>query len=176
MAYTKRLILANVSFFKKDSVITNNYDAYVSNDFRYLEFPSSFFKYKNIPNIESLGEHNDVEYFNVNEPFWGIKFISSIDNNVDIRDNNLIEDLIESISSYYSCKITNLIEDVKDFFLKDVLSDRYGIETRRFILLMEESYYYDSYAGDGDYIINYCKIVNTENIGIELEYNEEDPF
>ena len=171
MAFAKRLILANISFFKKDSVIENKYDVYITED---LELISSLYSFKAkdfIPSVNLLGEDKEKTYLNVNKPLWGIEFISSIDNNIDERNSNLVEDLVEGISEYSTCRVPFIIKDVQDLFTKQ--DDKYGIETRKFILLFEEYSYYDSYAGDGDYSIEYSKVVSIKDITEEMKKDDD---
>lgn len=171
MAYSKSLVLVKVSLFKKDSVIRDKYDVYVSNDLKLINSLYSYSKKEYIENVELITEEKGKEYLNVNKPFWGIKFISKIDHNMN--DNDFIQDLVEGISSYSPCNITSLIKDVKHFYGKDEFDDRYGIEKRNYIAVFEEYSYFDSYAGDGDYWINYEKITTLDSLAEDIKEKKD---
>lgn len=171
MANSKVVILAEVSFFKKDSVFKDKYDLYVSNELELITSLYSYSKSSYIDNVELLGDVKNKSYFNVNEPFWGIKFISTIEHNEYVTDG-IIENLVEYISDYHSSNIVSLIKDVSCFFGKEKENHKNGIETRKFITIFNEYSYFDSYAGDGDYTIDYLKVVTLKNLSEEVKENK----
>lgn len=172
MANSKVVILAEVSFFKKDSALKNKYDIYVSDELKLITSLYSYSKSSYIDNVELLGDVKNKSYFNVNSPFWGIKFISTIEHNEYVTTDSTIENLVESISDYHSSNIVSLIKDVSGFFGKEKENHKHGIETRKFITLFNEYSYFDSYAGDGDYTIDYLKVVTLKNLSEEVKENK----
>ena len=72
-------------------------------------------------------------------------------------------------------KNSKIIKDVENFFDKDYANKK-GKETRKFITLFFEWSSWDSYAGDGDYGIEYKKLAKVTELFEEIEENYFDEF
>lgn len=157
-------VLLELTYWEKNSIFTNKHDKFI-NPITYKVSNSTQYKNGHIIYIESIKEidsHKGKTYFTNDLPIWTIDFISEVSNNKRIDGEDIIESIIESISDYSGdCGLSRLVKDVEKLFDKN-WSSKYGCETRKFIALFSEWSYYDSYAGDGDYSIEYEKIFNLE--------------
>lgn len=121
-----------------------------------------------------LEDRKNKSYFRNIKPIWTIEFIEEIENNkkVDCYEySNVVDNLYESISDYGGdCGINKIIKDVENLFDKDYANKK-GKETRKFITLFFEWYSWDSYAGDGDYGIEYKKIAKVTELFEEMYEN-----
>jgi hypothetical protein len=171
MANTKRLVLMEITLFVVNTVINSSvYDIYLDDEGLFFDNPNIH------SSLELLEAHEESSYYLVESPIYAVKFISDINNNVLVKDSeDFIEALIESISYYNKCNIEKLYKDTKDLFFMGrtptIIPDyikKYGYEKRKFIGVFDEYSYFDSYAGDGDHIIEYENIVNLSNINDEL--------
>lgn len=154
MEYNKELILTRITLFKKDMIIKDKFDAYIDSSNKIFDRIDGL-------NSTPLGDN----YYNTNEIVWGIKFITDVNNNFRLYENeSSVEFLIDCFSPKwgYSCGLSNLIKDIKDDFGNGesypTHLDKFGKETRQYILEFESWSYFDSYAGDGDAGIEYVKI------------------
>jgi len=173
-------ILTKVTYHAKDSIVTD--DHFFINGETYET--SSSGKYKNgkfnyIDSLEFIASKKNNNYFRVIKPIWSIEFIEEIENNVRINDNeycNKIEMLFETISDYGGdCGVSKIIKDVEKYFDKN-WANKNGIEVKKFITIFYEWSYWDSYAGDGDYGIEYEKISNLNNLQEDIKIPEECVF
>jgi hypothetical protein len=171
-------ILIKATYWDTNSIIQNKHDKFIDSETYKV---SNAGRYKNggyqyIDSLEVLGNDKKT-YFCNNKPIWTINFIEEISNNKRVDySNSVIESLIESICDYSGdCRMSKFIKDIEPLFDKS-FANKHGKESRNFIGLFEEWSSWDSYAGDGDYGINYIKIVkvnelfdNINNIENELD-------
>jgi hypothetical protein len=183
MANRKVLILIEVTLFIKNSLVSSEYDLYFDDD------GVMFNLYNNKhTSLEILDRDDDkyVDYYLVKDPIYAVNFISDIDNNHLVRPDytSITDTLKEDISDYNNCNIKQLYNDIKPLFNSEKVNvnkeydylKKYGHEKRLFVGLFDEYSYWDSYAGDGDYGINYIKITNIQNISEEMNKKDDTSY
>ena len=181
MATKQKLIpiITKVTYYPKDSIISDKNLLIIDSE-TYKTTSAGRYKdgkFNYIDSLELLENRKNKSYFQNIKPIWTIEFIEEIENNskVDCYENSsTIDNLYESISDYGGdCGVNKIIKDVEKFFDKDYANKK-GKETRKFITLFFEWTSWDSYAGDGDYGIEYRKLANVKDLFEEIE--EENYF
>jgi hypothetical protein len=170
-------ILIKATYWSTNSIIQNKHDKFIDSD-TYKVSDSGRYKdgkYQYIDSLDFLGDGKTRPYFCNNKPIWTIDFIEEISNNKRVDySSSVIESLIESICDYTGdCKMNKFVNDVEPFFDKD-FANKHGKESRNFIGLFEEWSSWDSYAGDGDYGINYIRIVDVNELLTNLNNIEKE--
>ena len=171
-------ILTKVTYHPKDSTISDENLFIDSETYK----TSSSGRYKDgkficIDSLDFLEDGKNKSYFRNIKPIWTIEFIEEIENDkrIDCYEySNVVENLYESISDYGGdCGVSKIIKDVENFFDKDYANKK-GKETRKFITLFFEWSSWDSYAGDGDYGIEYKKLGKVTELFEDIEENYFD--
>jgi hypothetical protein len=173
-------ILTKVTFWPKDSIVSDKNLFIDSENYK----TSSAGRYKDgkfnyIDSLVFLDEGKNKSYFRNLKPIWTIEFIEEIENNkrTDCYGySDVVENLYESISDYGGdCGVSKIIKDVENLFDKDYANKK-GKETRKFITLFFEWSSWDSYAGDGDYGIEYKKVVDIKDLFDDIKIEIEEDF